>query len=108
MTLYFNAHRLACDYADIPGKTWEFAWYRFKRAGIAAHQHSALQPLPPSTYGAVAAFDVLEHLPDIRHTLKQLNQTLLPGGFFLSKSTFEVGGAHLAHNAAFQNMDVLN
>lgn len=50
-------------------------------------------PWPTSSVSEVMAFDVVEHLPDKKHTLEELHRVLKPGG----RATIEVPCA--AHGA---------
>lgn len=108
LTLYLRARGIPCDYLDIPGKTFDFAAFRFARRGLPVLQLDGLKPFPISSYDAVVALDVLEHLSDLEGALRRICGTLRPGGLLLSKSTFEAGGAHLPHNAVYQDMRALD
>ncbi len=100
-----------CDYADIPGRTLDFARWRFERHACPVRVLDATEPLPAGAYQAIVTLDVLEHLPDIRATLGRLAAALAPGGWLITKSTFAGGDPmHLPQNlryADFRQFDRL-
>lgn len=114
LCLSLRCRGLACDYLDVAGNTFEYARWRFQRHGVAASQFDAMDGWPQrQTYDAVTAWDVLEHLFDLEHSLQRIAGLLRPGGWFLSKSTFAVEGGHhldihLAKHAKYADVRELN
>ena len=97
LTLALAAHGLACEYADVPGKLSEFVRWRLQHHGLAAPIYDATQSLPAGRYQAVLAIDVLEHVPDLVATLRQLKAALAPRGWLLGTHSFTEGDPlHLA------------
>lgn len=109
LCIYLNARGIRCDYLDIPGKTFEFARWRFKKRQMDVRMLDALdKDLPQSKYEAVVAWDVLEHIFDTDNALKDINRLLKKGGLFINRSTFSGGGVHLKKNEIYQDMHIFN
>ncbi len=98
LSLFLSACGVQCGHLDVPGRTSEYAAWRFARheRSIAIHDATRTATLPHSTYDAVVAWDVLEHMFDLDEALRSVTTLLRPGGWFLSNSTFaDAGGNHL-------------
>ena len=109
MTLALSLGGCACDYADIPGPTLDFARWRLAQYDCSSHILDATQPLPATAYEAIVTLDVFEHLTDLRQTLKTLVSALVPGGWLISKSTFSPDDPlHLPQNMIYADIRVFN
>ena len=108
LSLYLAPRGLVCDYLDIPGRTFEFARYRFQRRGMDIRMWERLEELPPATFDAIVSYDVFEHLFDLEDTCRRLSRSLAPGGWLVSKPTFSGEGAHLEKNFQYADMRVYN
>ncbi len=105
MTLALATRGLACEYADVPGKLSEFVRWRLQHHGFTVPIHDATQPLPAARYQAVLAIDVLEHVPDLVATLRQLKAALAPGGWLLGTHSFTEGDPlHLASSHQYGDL----
>lgn len=108
LSLYLTPRGVTCDYLDVPGKTAGFARYRFQQRGLAVRMWERLADLPAGAFDAIVAYDVLEHLFDLEATCRRLSRSLTPGGWFITKSTFSGGGAHLEKNFKYADMRAYN
>ena len=97
--LYLSRRGIACDHLDVPGKTFDYAAWRFQTHQVQAAMYDATQPWPAGPYDAVIAWDVLEHLKHLEEKIGWLARGLRPGGLLLHWSTFtECEGVHLPEN----------
>ncbi len=108
LSIFMASWGLRCDYLDVPGKTFDFAKWRFKRRNLEIQLYSDAGALPLSRYDGVVAYDVLEHLFNIEEVIEKINQTLKSGGYFISRSTFNEEGLHLPKNKKFQDITIFN
>ena len=99
LTLFLHAHGIRCDYLDVPGKTFDYAAWRFAQRGQAVSLFHATQidGQPEHAYDAVIVWDVLEHLFDLEGAITDIVRLLRPGGWLISKSTFAHGHGHDEH-----------
>lgn len=105
MTLALSAGRVACEYADVPGRLTDFVRWRFAQHELSVPIHDATQPLSPDRYGAVLGIDVLEHVPDLVATLRQLKAALQPGGWLIATHSFtDQDPLHLASSHAYGDL----
>ena len=115
LSLYLNARGIRCDHLDVPGKTFDYAAWRFARHRLDVRmlEVGSAERGPAGPYDAVIAWDVLEHLFDLEGAIRQAERLLRPGGWLLSKSTFAVSDGHheaihLAQHAKYGDVRVLN
>lgn len=108
LCIYLNNCGLSCDYLDIPGKTYDFAKRRFNRRKIELKLISAFENTMSSSYDAVIAYDVFEHIFDLANAIKKVNRCLITGGYLIDISTFSGGGLHLLKNEIYQNFKNFN
>jgi 2-polyprenyl-3-methyl-5-hydroxy-6-metoxy-1,4-benzoquinol methylase len=115
LTLALRSRGIACDHLDVPGKTTQYAGWRFARHGFPVSILDATSPekLPSGYYDAVAAWDVLEHIFDLDAAIATIGRLLRPGGWFMSKSSFADAGSqhlhiHLAQHAPYADVQTLN
>ncbi|MBI3324815.1 MAG: class I SAM-dependent methyltransferase [Candidatus Omnitrophica bacterium] len=90
LSVHLRAHGIECDHLDVPGKTFEYARWRFASRGLSVRRLEATQRAawPGGAYDAVVAWDVLEHLFDLDAAIEQIGGLLRPGGRLISKSSF--------------------
>ena len=108
LSLYLTPRAIACDYLDIPGRTFDFARFRFQQRNLNIRMWGRLEDLPTAAFDAIVAYDVFEHLFDVETTCRRLRRSLAPGGWFITKSTFSGGGAHLEKNFRYADMRAYN
>lgn len=108
MVIFLNKRKIACDYLDIPGKTWDFAKWRFGQTGMNVNMYDPLKDYPAKKYRAIIAYDVLEHLPDMKEQISRICDILETKGYFLAKSTFSGGGLHLKANEEYVDIKRFN
>lgn len=112
MTVALAACGIACEYSDVPGRITEFVRWRLAKRGLTAPIHDATRPLPAARYRAVLAIDVLEHVPDLVATVRQLRAALSPGlpgrqagGWLIGTHSFTAGDPlHLASSHQYGDL----
>ena len=101
-SLYFERRGIRCDYLDVPGRTYEYAAWRFRRHELNIRTFDATQHWPCGPYDAIIAWDVLEHLRDLDGKLSLLARCVRPGGLLVHWPTFtECEGVHLPENQTY-------
>ena len=91
-------------YFDLPGKSAEFARFRFQREGLDNRISVVDRPedIPSGKFNAVVCIEVLEHVPDPIGVMKHLHRALKNGGVALITESFESIGpefpSHLPEN----------
>ncbi|MBI4226997.1 MAG: methyltransferase domain-containing protein [Candidatus Omnitrophica bacterium] len=109
LTVALTARGVPCEYADVPGKLTEFVRWRLAQRGVTASIHDATQPLPAARYRAVLAVDVLEHVPDLAATVRQLKAALGPGGWLIATHSFTPDDPlHLASSHQYGDLKVFD
>lgn len=108
LCIYLNNRGLECDYLDIPGETYNFARWRFNKHKIELKLISAFENAVSSSYDAVVAYDVFEHIFDLANAIKKINRCLITGGYLIDISTFSGGGLHLLKNEIYQDLKDFN
>ena len=99
VSLYLQARGIRCDYLDVPGQTFDCARWRFAQRGLDVAAYDATSSWPPGPYDGIIAWDVLEHLKNLKEKLQWLAGRLRPGGRLIHWSTFtECEGVHLPEN----------
>lgn len=108
LCIYLAQRGIACDYADIQGRTLEFAKFRFSARNLALDIFDTLTAWPDKKYDAVFAYDVLEHIPGLANTTGRISGLLNKGGYFVAKPTFSGRGLHLKENERYLDMREFN
>lgn len=109
LAIYLNSRGISCDYLDIPGRTFDFAVFRFRRRGIKIDCFDATKfKFQQEQYEAVICYDVLEHLFDIDEALDSIYSCLCKSGIFIHRSTFATGGIHLRKHGLLQDFNKFN
>jgi 2-polyprenyl-3-methyl-5-hydroxy-6-metoxy-1,4-benzoquinol methylase len=91
LSLALAASGYDVDYFEISALQKDFVRFRLERYGLTDRVQvlDRWQPIRRGNYGAVAAFDVLEHLPNLRETLvDDVVPSLLTTGFLIESSPF--------------------
>ncbi len=98
-TLHMRRNGIQCDHLDVPGKTRDYATWRFKKHGFDVQilNGKDSSDWPWGQYDAVFAWDVLEHLFDLEGAITNINKLLKKGGWLVEKSTFAVDEGHHEH-----------
>ena len=82
--LFFNALGWQTSLTDVSQTAVEFVRWRFEQRGIeGAFYNFETEQLPPNTYDLITALDVMVHVADISRVLRQLHQSLKPGGYLV-------------------------
>jgi 2-polyprenyl-3-methyl-5-hydroxy-6-metoxy-1,4-benzoquinol methylase/glycosyltransferase involved in cell wall biosynthesis len=78
------------SYADIPGKTFEYAKWRFRRRQIEIDMIDASKEdfLADRMYDVVITLDVIEHLVSPETTVGYLAKHINPGGYLVVLTSF--------------------
>ena len=109
LPIYLNPKGILCDYLDVPGRTFDFALFRFKKRGVEISCFDVTKSRHPvEPYDAVISYDVLEHVYDIDRTLDDIYSCLRQGGIFIHRSTFATGGIHLRKHELYQDFNKFN
>lgn len=78
---------LPATYFDVDGATMKFAMSRVQHQGLAVSFARTKEELSAAAqkhgFDTIFAFDVLEHIPDLRGELDFLSSLLAPGGLFV-------------------------
>lgn len=108
LAIYLTLRGIECDYLDIPGKTFDFAKFRFNKLGLKIRMFDNLNLKAFNNYGAVICYDVLEHVFDLEKTVETIGNLLKEDGLFIHRSTFGTGGIHLIKHTIYQDFGRLN
>lgn len=108
LCIYLADNNVVCDYADVAGKTFEFAKYRFLNRGMSLSVFDTLKSWPDKKYDVIFAYDVVEHIPNLENTVNRISRLLNKGGYFVVKPTFSGKGLHLQENEKYLDMNVFN
>jgi 2-polyprenyl-3-methyl-5-hydroxy-6-metoxy-1,4-benzoquinol methylase len=108
LSIFLAKRGIRCDYLDVRGKGWEFAEWRFKKNGLGVRMFDPFSDKVCGKYGAIVAYDVFEHLPDLKKEITRIAGMLREGGYLLAKSTFSGGGLHLKRNEEYLDMKKFN
>jgi glycosyltransferase involved in cell wall biosynthesis/2-polyprenyl-3-methyl-5-hydroxy-6-metoxy-1,4-benzoquinol methylase len=78
------------SYADIPGKTFDYAKWRFRRRQIDVDMIDASKEdfLGDKMYDVVITLDVIEHLVSPETTVEYLTKHIKPGGYLAAFTSF--------------------
>lgn len=89
---------LSLSYADIPGKTFEFAAWRFRRHGIPVSLVDASLPDPLSgeSYDVIISLEVFDHVVDPLGLAGYLVDHLAGGGLLIGSCNFNDNGGDAA------------
>ncbi len=115
LSVYMASRGLECTHVDVPGKTRDYAAWRFARRNLKVAVLDATRPegWPKAQRDAVVAYDVLEHLFDLEGAVANIAGLLRPGGYFLNLSTFANTcegheHIHLAKHACYHDIKRFN
>lgn len=103
MTLYFRMRGLSSYYHDLLGSvTARYAEFRYWRK---TGQSLPFPPAGPQRFNAIVSADFLEHVPDVEQRVRDIHDSLMPGGLFFAQNAFACGSGpdgampmHLAGN----------
>lgn len=68
------------DYADVPGKTFDFAMWLFAKRGCKINMINIEKEKLQKKYDSIFCIDVIEHIPNPKETLRELAFCLKSGG----------------------------
>lgn len=105
LCIYLIRNGIESEYVDIPGNTWDYAGFRFKRNGLNIPQRTSKQIRElDATYDLITATDNLEHLKILQEWISLFHKKLKNNGFFVVTSTFRGRGLHLASNYEYDKL----
>jgi len=108
LSIYLHDKGMECDYLDVPGRTSDFASWRFRKRGIGNKILFADKNLPFQEYDLVTSYDVLEHVYNPEDSVEVISGLVAQNKYFLCKCSFSGGGLHLIKNEKYQDMKVFN
>ncbi|MDZ4231771.1 MAG: class I SAM-dependent methyltransferase [Candidatus Pacearchaeota archaeon] len=80
LTAELAGEGLSVTYADVQGKTFDFARWLFQKRGLAVKTINLSKEQLEGGYDTIICIDVIEHVPDAKATLQMLLSHLNPGG----------------------------
>jgi 2-polyprenyl-3-methyl-5-hydroxy-6-metoxy-1,4-benzoquinol methylase len=97
-SLFFHELGWDSSLADISTSFLDFARWRLNKHGVEATFYDTNQDrLPAATFDLITMFDVIVHIPDVQKTLKELHQSLKPGGYLV----FNIDNQPMAERTAW-------
>jgi len=106
LCIYMHNKGMRCDYLDVPGRTSDFASWRFKKRGMESKVLFADKSLPFQEYDLVTSYDVLEHIYNPEDSVEVINSLIAQNKYFICKCSFSGGGLHLTKNEKYQDIKV--
>lgn len=101
LTLALTARGRRVAFVDINALQRDFLRFRVARHGLGdlIEVRDPWDALPPGAFAGIVAIDVLEHLPDVRRTVRdELVPSLAPGGVLVEDSPFVVNASNPMHH----------
>jgi cyclopropane fatty-acyl-phospholipid synthase-like methyltransferase len=106
--IYLSGFKVNCDYLDLPGRTSEFALWRFQNRRMPNRKFLLETDLPFQEYELVVSYDVLEHVFDVEQSVKAISNLTALNGYFVCKCSFSGDGLHLTKNEQYQDLKLFN
>lgn len=98
-----------CDYADIPGQTWDYAKFRFAKSNLSIKQLTDQQLIQSNKkYDLITGTDCLEHFKNLPNYIELFASLLTENGYLIAKSSFYGIGLHLKSNHKYNDLEVFN
>lgn len=90
VALALGARGRDVEFLELSALQKDFVRFRIDRYGLGERVRvlDEWQALPESRYGLIVALDVLEHIPDLELTARQLLAALAPKGVLVENSAF--------------------
>jgi SAM-dependent methyltransferase len=109
LTLALAARGFAVTFTEINALQRDFVRFRLQRHSFGARVEVLdwWQELPPESFDAVVAVDVLEHLDDGPATVERLVRSLKTSATFIEDSPFVAGTPNPMHHEDFGLTDLL-
>ena len=108
LCIYLHNKGMKCDYLDVPGRTSDFASWRFKKIGMGNKILFTGKNLPFQEYDLVTSYDVLEHVYNPEDSVEVISSLIAKNKYFICKCSFSGGGLHLTKNEKYQDIKVFN
>ena len=87
--IYYCYNNFDVAAADLPGKTFDFAKWRFKKYNINVHTIDIVDDYPlKDKYDAITCFEVLQHVIQPDETIKYLREHLNKNGLLIITKRF--------------------
>lgn len=98
-----------CDYADIPGKTWDYAKFRFTKSKLSINQLTKQQLIHANKkYNLITGIDCLEHFKNLPKYIELFASLLTENGYLIMRPSFYGIGLHLKSNHIYNDLEVFN
>jgi len=108
LSIYLHNKGMECDYLDVPGRTSDFASWRFKKRGMGNKVLFSGKNLLFQEYDLVTSYDVLEHVYNPEDSVEVISNLIAQNKYFICKCSFSGGGLHLTKNEKYQDIKVFN
>lgn len=109
LVITLNFAGIKCDYADIPGQTWDYAKYKFKNRNLQVNQYSQEElKTKLSSYDMIVSLECLEHLSPLPEYISFFADLLKPAGLFIVTTSFYGIGLHIASNHKYNELRLFN
>lgn len=103
--MHFAKNGLKTTYYDLPGKTYDFACWRFKQRSLPIKTTNKLTQQLEGKFDSLVSIEVLEHVNDPVATVDQMRKLVRVGGnLILSESFTLLGQEYPSHIEGRENL----
>jgi len=82
--------------------------WRFKNRNMNNKKFLLETDLPVQAYDLVVSYDVLEHIFDVKNSVRAISKLITLNGYFVCKCSFSGDGLHLTKNEKYQDIKLFN